>query len=111
MSEVTYLHQVAWPAVIRDAGLDPEKTNVDRSAIALSHPVGATGATLAIKFMRALERIDGRRAIVTMCIEGGQARQPSSNAPDGIFSPESLPHRGGSKRRRKARSTCCDGQQ
>ena len=59
-------------AVIRDAGLDPEKTNVDGGAIALGHPVGATGAILAIKLMRGLERIDGRRGIVTMCIGGGQ---------------------------------------
>jgi acetyl-CoA C-acetyltransferase len=59
-------------AVIRDAGLDPEKTNVDGGAIALGHPVGATGAILAIKLMRSLERIDGRRGIVTMCIGGGQ---------------------------------------
>lgn len=53
-------------------GLDPEKTNVDGGAIALGHPVGATGAILAIKLMRSLERIDGRRGIVTMCIGGGQ---------------------------------------
>ncbi|MCE2527416.1 MAG: thiolase family protein [Actinomycetia bacterium] len=59
-------------AVIRDAGLDPEKTNIDGGAIALGHPVGATGAILTIKLMRALERIDGRRGIVTMCIGGGQ---------------------------------------
>jgi acetyl-CoA C-acetyltransferase len=59
-------------AVIRDAGLDPEKTNVDGGAIALGHPVGATGAILTIKLMRALQRIDGRRGIVTMCIGGGQ---------------------------------------
>ncbi len=59
-------------AVIRDAGLDPEKTNVDGGAIALGHPVGATGAILTIKLIRALERIDGRRGIVTMCIGGGQ---------------------------------------
>ncbi len=59
-------------AVIRDAGLDPEKTNVDGGAIALGHPVGATGAILTIKLMRALERIGGRRGIVTMCIGGGQ---------------------------------------
>ena len=59
-------------AVIRDAGLDPEKTNVDGGAIALGHPVGATGAILTIKLMRALERIGGQRGIVTMCIGGGQ---------------------------------------
>ena len=59
-------------AVIRDAGLDPEKTNVSGGAIALGHPVGATGAILAIKLMHALERTGGRRGIVTMCIGGGQ---------------------------------------
>ena len=59
-------------AVIRDAGLDPEKTNVSGGAIALGHPVGATGAILTIKLMHALERTGGRRGIVTMCIGGGQ---------------------------------------
>ena len=59
-------------AVIRDAGLDPEKTNPSGGAIALGHPVGATGTILAIKLLHALERIDGRRGIVTMCIGGGQ---------------------------------------
>ena len=59
-------------AVIRDAGLDPEKTNVSGGAIALGHPVGATGAILAIKLLHALERTGGRRGIVTMCIGGGQ---------------------------------------
>ena len=59
-------------AVIRDADLDPEKTNIDGGAIALGHPVGATGAILAIKLMRSLERTGGRRGIVTMCIGGGQ---------------------------------------
>jgi len=59
-------------AVIRDAGLDPEKTNVDGGAIALGHPVGATGTIITIKLLKALERIDGRRGIVTMCIGGGQ---------------------------------------
>ena len=59
-------------AVIRDAGLDPDRTNVSGGAIALGHPVGATGAILTIKLLHALERIDGRRGIVTMCIGGGQ---------------------------------------
>ena len=59
-------------AVIRDAGLDPDKTNISGGAIALGHPVGATGAILAIKLLHALERTGGRRGIVTMCIGGGQ---------------------------------------
>ena len=59
-------------AVIRDAGLDPERTNVSGGAIALGHPVGATGTILTIKLLHALERMDGQRGIVTMCIGGGQ---------------------------------------
>jgi acetyl-CoA C-acetyltransferase len=59
-------------AVARDVGLDPETLNVSGGAIALGHPVGATGAILTVKLMHALERLGGRRGIVTMCIGGGQ---------------------------------------
>ena len=59
-------------AVIRDVGLDPEGTNVSGGAIALGHPVGATGAILTVKLLHALERLGARRGIVTMCIGGGQ---------------------------------------
>ncbi|MCL4290852.1 MAG: thiolase family protein [Thermoleophilia bacterium] len=58
--------------VIRDAGLDPETVNVSGGAIALGHPVGATGAILTVKLMHALERLGLRRGLVTMCIGGGQ---------------------------------------
>jgi acetyl-CoA C-acetyltransferase len=59
-------------AVIRDTGLDPERVNVSGGAIALGHPVGATGAILTVKLMHALERLGLERGIVTMCIGGGQ---------------------------------------
>lgn len=59
-------------AVIRDLDLLYEKVNVDGGAIALGHPVGATGAILAVKLMHALERLDKRYGVVTMCIGGGQ---------------------------------------
>jgi acetyl-CoA C-acetyltransferase len=59
-------------AVARDVDLDPEGLNVSGGAIALGHPVGATGAILTVKLMHALERLGGRRGIVTMCIGGGQ---------------------------------------
>ncbi len=59
-------------AVIRDVGLDEEAVNVSGGAIALGHPVGATGAMLTVKLMNALERLDLQRGIVTMCIGGGQ---------------------------------------
>jgi acetyl-CoA C-acetyltransferase len=59
-------------AVVRDVGLDPDIVNVAGGAIALGHPIGATGAILTVKLMHALERLDKRRGIVTMCIGGGQ---------------------------------------
>jgi len=59
-------------AVVRDAGLDPDAVNVSGGAIALGHPVGATGAILTVKLMHALERLELQRGIVTMCIGGGQ---------------------------------------
>jgi acetyl-CoA C-acetyltransferase len=60
-------------AVIRDAGLDPERTNPYGGAIALGHPVGATGAILTLRVAQHLRRTDGEWGVVTMCIGGGQA--------------------------------------
>lgn len=60
-------------AVIRDAKLDPEKTNPYGGAIALGHPVGATGAILTVRVAKDLVRRDLELGIVTMCIGGGQA--------------------------------------
>ncbi|NKX55900.1 thiolase family protein [Arthrobacter mobilis] len=60
-------------AVIRDAKLNPEKTNPYGGAIALGHPVGATGAILSLRVAKDLVRRDRELGIVTMCIGGGQA--------------------------------------
>lgn len=60
-------------AVIRDVGLDPERTNPYGGAIALGHPVGATGAILTLRLALDLQRRDLEYGIVTMCIGGGQA--------------------------------------
>jgi len=60
-------------AVIRDAKLDPEKVNPNGGAIALGHPIGATGAILTLKALYDLRRRGGRLALVTLCIGGGQA--------------------------------------
>jgi acetyl-CoA C-acetyltransferase len=60
-------------AVIRDAKLDPERTNPYGGAIALGHPVGATGANLSLRVAKHLARADGELGVVTMCIGGGQA--------------------------------------
>ncbi|WP_209427012.1 acetyl-CoA C-acyltransferase family protein [Pararhodobacter sp. SW119] len=59
-------------AVNKGLGLDPAKVNPNGGAIALGHPVGATGTILVVKALYELERIDGKRALVTMCIGGGQ---------------------------------------
>ncbi len=59
-------------AVSAGLGLDPAKVNPNGGAIALGHPVGATGAILAIKCLYELERTGGRLGLVTMCIGGGQ---------------------------------------
>ncbi len=59
-------------AVNKGLGLDPAKVNPNGGAIALGHPVGATGAILAVKALYELERTGGRYALVTMCIGGGQ---------------------------------------
>ena len=60
-------------AVMRDAKLDPDKVNPYGGAIALGHPVGATGAILTLRVAKDLARRDLETGIVTMCIGGGQA--------------------------------------
>ena len=59
-------------AVGRALNFDPEKVNPNGGAIALGHPVGATGAIITLKALAEMERADLSRAIVTMCIGGGQ---------------------------------------
>ena len=59
-------------AVIRTLGLDMEKVNPNGGAIAMGHPLGATGAMLVCKLLSELARRDGRYGMVTMCIGGGQ---------------------------------------
>jgi acetyl-CoA C-acetyltransferase len=57
---------------IRDLGIDPEKVNVNGGAIALGHPLGATGAMLLGTALDELERRDLNTALITLCIGGGQ---------------------------------------
>ncbi|MGH1576037.1 beta-ketothiolase BktB [Planktotalea sp.] len=59
-------------AVNKELGLDVSKVNPNGGAIALGHPVGATGAIITIKALNELERAGGRYGLVTMCIGGGQ---------------------------------------
>ena len=58
-------------AVIKEAGLDPEKVNPNGGAIALGHPLGCTGAKLTATIIRELQRRKARYGVVTMCVGGG----------------------------------------
>ena len=59
-------------AVSNDLGFDPARVNPNGGAIALGHPVGATGAIITVKALYELERTGGSKALITMCIGGGQ---------------------------------------
>jgi acetyl-CoA C-acetyltransferase len=59
-------------AVANELGLPADRTNPNGGAIALGHPIGATGAILLVKALYELQRIDGRYGLITMCIGGGQ---------------------------------------
>src|SRR6202008_2788295 len=71
--EVNEAFAVVIAKFIRDLGLDPEKVNVNGGAIALGHPIGATGAVLIGTVLDELERQDLKRGLVTMCAAGGMA--------------------------------------
>ncbi len=59
-------------AVARDLKIDPARLNPNGSGISLGHPIGATGALITVKALYELQRVQGRYALVTMCIGGGQ---------------------------------------
>src|SRR6185312_8493049 len=59
-------------AASQQLDFDPAKVNPNGGAVALGHPIGATGAILTIKAMYELQRTNGRYALITMCIGGGQ---------------------------------------
>ncbi len=58
-------------AVVREVGLDIEKTNVNGGAIALGHPMGATGTKLTVQLIHEMKRRESKYGMVTMCIGGG----------------------------------------
>ncbi|MHB8079450.1 MAG: acetyl-CoA C-acetyltransferase [Candidatus Krumholzibacteriia bacterium] len=60
-------------AVSREAGLDPERVNVRGGAIALGHPIGASGARILVTLLHAMEDRDVKRGIATLCLGGGDA--------------------------------------
>jgi len=58
-------------AVGKDLGIDPEKLNVNGGAIALGHPIGASGARILISLLYEMERRGSRYGLATLCIGGG----------------------------------------
>ncbi|HEX5655085.1 MAG TPA: acetyl-CoA C-acyltransferase [Chitinophagaceae bacterium] len=59
-------------AVIREAGLDPQKVNINGGAIALGHPLGCTGAKLTIQNLHDMKRLNKKYGMITACVGGGQ---------------------------------------
>ncbi|MAC45506.1 MAG: acetyl-CoA C-acyltransferase [Oceanospirillum sp.] len=59
-------------AVAKELGLPEEKLNINGSGISLGHPVGATGAIITVKALHELQRVQGRYAVISLCIGGGQ---------------------------------------
>ncbi len=59
-------------AVVKDLGLDPEKTNVNGGAIALGHPIGCSGARILVTLIYEMARRDAKTGLATLCIGGGQ---------------------------------------
>ncbi len=58
--------------VNRELGLDPAKVNVNGGAIALGHPIGASGARILVTLLHEMQRRNARRGMATLCIGGGQ---------------------------------------
>ena len=58
-------------AVRKDLGLDPEKTNVNGGAIALGHPIGASGCRILVTLLYEMKRRDAKKGLATLCIGGG----------------------------------------
>ncbi len=69
--ELNEAFSVQGVAVIRELGLDPARVNVQGGAVALGHPIGASGARILTTLLYALRRLDRRRGIATLCLGGG----------------------------------------
>ena len=72
LAEINEAFSAQYLAVERELGLDREKSNVNGGAVALGHPMGASGARLALTVLHELKRRQGRYGLVSLCIGGGQ---------------------------------------
>ncbi|HEY8498823.1 MAG TPA: acetyl-CoA C-acetyltransferase [Limnochordales bacterium] len=71
--EINEAFAVVPMAAIRELGLDPARVNVRGGAIALGHPIGASGARVLVTLLHAMEQRGARRGLATLCIGGGEA--------------------------------------
>src|SRR5574341_1638254 len=70
--EINEAFSVVTMAAIQDLGLDPERVNVNGGAVALGHPVGATGARILVTLLHAMAGRGARRGIAALCLGGGE---------------------------------------
>ena len=73
LQEVNEAFSSSTVAVIRELGLDPEKTNVHGGSVALGHPVGASGARVLVTLLYALKDRQAKRGMASLCLGGGEA--------------------------------------
>jgi acetyl-CoA C-acetyltransferase len=71
--EVNEAFSSAACAVSKELKLDPARTNVNGGAVALGHPIGASGARILTTLLHALEKRGGKRGLATLCLGGGNA--------------------------------------
>jgi acetyl-CoA C-acetyltransferase len=71
--EINEAFSVVTMAAIKDLRLDPDRVNVQGGAVALGHPIGASGARILTTLLYALKRTGGKRGIASLCIGGGEA--------------------------------------
>lgn len=69
--EINEAFAVLSVAIMKELGLDPEKVNSQGGAIALGHPLGASGCRILVTLLHTLERTGGNRGVAALCIGGG----------------------------------------
>jgi acetyl-CoA C-acetyltransferase len=57
--------------VVKDLGLDPSKVNVNGGAIAIGHPIGASGARVLVTLLHEMQKRDAHKGLATLCVGGG----------------------------------------
>lgn len=71
MFEINEAFAAVSAAIAKELGLNPEKVNIDGGAIALGHPLGASGCRILVTLLHTLERVGGTRGVAALCTGGG----------------------------------------